>query len=79
MTDLRFDQVSVYYPGQDGPVLDRVSLALAPGELVAVIGASGCGKTTLMRVIADLQTPTSGDVRVNGISPEAARLARAYG
>lgn len=66
MTDLRFDQVSVYYPGQDGPVLDRVSLALAPGELVAVIGASGCGKTTMLNLVAGFQAPASGRVMVDG-------------
>ncbi|MDE2095218.1 MAG: ABC transporter ATP-binding protein, partial [Burkholderiales bacterium] len=40
---------------------------------------SGCGKTTLLRVIADLEQITSGDVRVNDLSARDARLARAYG
>jgi len=66
MTDVRFDQVSVHYPGQHGPVLDRVSLSLAPGELVAVIGASGCGKTTLLNLVAGFQTPSAGRVSVAG-------------
>jgi NitT/TauT family transport system ATP-binding protein len=65
----------------DGPVqaLVDVDLAIAPGEFVALIGPSGCGKTTLLRAIADLERPTSGELRVNGTTPEAARLARAYG
>src|SRR5690606_6128825 len=43
------------------------------------IGPSGCGKTTFLRVIADLEQPTAGRITVNGMSPEEARLQRAYG
>ena len=43
------------------------------------VGPSGCGKTTLMRVIADLEKPTGGEIKVNGMTPEEARLQRAYG
>ena len=43
-------------------VLDRVSLAVAPQEIVAVQGASGSGKTTLLRVLAGIQPPDSGTV-----------------
>jgi NitT/TauT family transport system ATP-binding protein len=65
----------------DGPVqaLVDVDIAIVPGEFVALIGPSGCGKTTLLRAIADLERPTSGELRVNGTTPDAARLARAYG
>ncbi len=73
--------VSVVYPSADAPVraLHEVDLDIAAGEFVALIGPSGCGKTTLLRVIADLEPITSGTVKVNGMSPHEARLARAYG
>ena len=65
----------------DGPVhaLSDINLQIESGEFVSFIGPSGCGKTTLLRVIADLEKPTGGTISVNGVSPEEARLARAYG
>ena len=73
--------LSLTFQTADTPVvaLSDVSLAVGRGEFVSFIGPSGCGKTTLMRVIADLVAPTDGHVAVNGVSPAAARLARAYG
>lgn len=74
-------EASVVYQTKDAPVhaLDRIQLDIAQGEFVSLIGPSGCGKTTLLRVIADLEPITSGTVLVNGVTPHAARLARAYG
>ncbi|MDA4844628.1 ABC transporter ATP-binding protein [Hoeflea poritis] len=65
----------------DGPVhaLSNINLQVQTGEFVSFIGPSGCGKTTLLRVIADLEKPTGGSISVNGVTPEQARLARAYG
>src|SRR6201992_3338019 len=59
--------------------LSHVDLAVAEGECVSFIGPPGCGKTTMLRVIADLQQPTSGSLLVNGMTAENARLARSYG
>jgi NitT/TauT family transport system ATP-binding protein len=65
----------------DGPVhaLKDVTLTIARGDFVSFIGPSGCGKTTFLRVAAGLEVPTGGSISVNGVSPEAAREARAYG
>jgi NitT/TauT family transport system ATP-binding protein len=73
--------VSLRFETADGPVaaLSNVDLKIARGEFVSFIGPSGCGKTTLLRAVADLETPTSGSIRVNGMSPGEARASRAYG
>ncbi|KGM48811.1 sulfonate ABC transporter ATP-binding protein [Pseudooceanicola atlanticus] len=65
----------------DGPVhaLKGVDLDIGKGEFVSFIGPSGCGKTTFLRCIAALETPTGGELTVNGMTPENARQARAYG
>ena len=72
MPVLELDNVSKVYPGQS-PVraLDRVSLAVAVGELVAVVGPSGSGKTTLLHLMGTLDKPASGTVRVTGLDVAA--------
>jgi NitT/TauT family transport system ATP-binding protein len=73
--------LSLTFETNDGPVhaLSDIDLDVRRGEFVSFIGPSGCGKTTLLRVIADLEQPTGGSITVNGVSPEEARQARAYG
>lgn len=57
---IRVSDVTKRYAGGGPPALDRVSLAVAPGEAVAVMGPSGSGKSTLLNLIAGLDKPTSG-------------------
>jgi NitT/TauT family transport system ATP-binding protein len=75
------EKLGLVFETADAPVqaLTDIDLSVSRGEFVSLIGPSGCGKTTLLRVIADLERPTAGSITVNGMTPEAARLARAYG
>ncbi len=57
-------QLAFSYGGP--PVFSGVDLTIAPREIVCLIGASGCGKLTLLRLLAGLEEPTAGEVAVNG-------------
>ena len=58
--------------------LDNVNLEIPDGQFVALVGASGCGKTTLMNMIAGLVTPTTGTVKVSGEPPRLPNLDIGY-
>ncbi len=81
MTAIFAQNLSLSFQTTDGPVhaLSDINLTVERGEFVSFIGPSGCGKTTFLRVIADLEQPTSGTICVNGMTPEEARKQRAYG
>src|SRR3954471_19174954 len=65
---LSIENVSKKFKGASGAVLalDNVSLNVAEGEFVCLVGASGCGKTTLLNIIAGLENPDSGTVQADG-------------
>jgi ABC-type Fe3+/spermidine/putrescine transport system ATPase subunit len=79
---LSIESISVSY-GAGQPVLDRVSLDVQRGEMVALLGSSGCGKTTLLRAIAGFVQPQSGRIAVDGrdithLPPEARETAMMF-
>ncbi|MGK7235746.1 ABC transporter ATP-binding protein [Streptomyces hygroscopicus] len=72
---LRLEHVEFRHPGADRPVLREVSLELRPGETVALVGATGSGKTTLAALVPRLADVTSGRVTVDGVDVRELRLA----
>ena len=64
---IRLDRVTREYPG-GVRALNEVTLEIVEHEFIAVTGPSGCGKSTLMHLIGGLDTPTSGEVHVNGLA-----------
>jgi ABC-type nitrate/sulfonate/bicarbonate transport system ATPase subunit len=59
-----------HFPTDEGerPVIDEISFSAEPGTFVSVIGPSGCGKSTMFNIVAGLERPSAGDVRVDGRS-----------
>lgn len=70
---VRLDDVSFAFPDSEHGAVNEVSLELARGQFVALIGPSGAGKTTLADLILGVHSPTGGSVTIEGISPEAMR------
>ncbi|MBQ6458764.1 MAG: ABC transporter ATP-binding protein [Exiguobacterium sp.] len=64
---LEFDHVTFFYPGAEEPALSNVSFSAKPGEVTAVIGGTGSGKSTLVNLIPRFYDVTSGIIRVNGV------------
>jgi ATP-binding cassette subfamily B protein len=68
-----FDAVTFHYPSRpDRPALDTFSLAVAPGETVALVGPSGAGKTTVFQLILRFYDPAAGTVRIDGVDARTA-------
>jgi ATP-binding cassette subfamily B multidrug efflux pump len=63
---LRFDSVTFAYPGADAPVLRGVSFEASPGQMIAIIGSTGAGKSTLVNLVPRLFDATGGSVQVGG-------------
>lgn len=64
--ELLLDRVVVIPPGAEAPVLKGVNLAVVPGQVLAIVGPSAAGKSTLLRALLGIHTPVSGSVRLDG-------------
>ncbi len=79
---IRLTGVTVTYPGRDRPAVEGLDLAIDPGELIVLLGPSGAGKTTVLRLLLRFTAPASGTVRAGGsdlaavpVEPWRAQLA----
>src|SRR5437868_172486 len=70
MPDVVLESLTKVYPTGVAAV-DGLSLHVHEGELLVLVGPSGCGKTTTLRLIAGLETPTSGSVQIGGRTMDA--------
>jgi thiol reductant ABC exporter CydD subunit len=64
---VRFERVSFSYPGREGRVLDGLDLELLPGEMLALVGESGCGKSTVAQLLLCLIEPAAGRIVAGGV------------
>ena len=63
---LEFNNLTLHYPDKPIPALDNINLTIQPGETVALVGASGSGKTSLVNLIPRFYAPTSGQILLDG-------------
>jgi NitT/TauT family transport system ATP-binding protein len=78
---ISLDRVSLCFRSDRGEVqaLAEISLRVAEGEFVALLGPTGCGKSSLLRLVSDLIPPTSGTIEVRGGAASAARRVNQFG
>ncbi|KAB2334790.1 ABC transporter ATP-binding protein [Cytobacillus depressus] len=69
---LEFEHVTFHYPGAEEPALSDISFRANSGEITAIIGGTGAGKTTLVNLIPRFYDATSGNVRINGVNVQDA-------
>ncbi len=83
MATLYLDNVTKVYDGAPERAVDTVTMHIEDGEIVALLGSSGCGKTTTLRMVAGLESVTDGQIRigervVNTVSPSKRNIAMAF-
>ncbi|HIV28812.1 MAG TPA: ABC transporter ATP-binding protein, partial [Candidatus Ornithocaccomicrobium faecavium] len=71
---IEFDHVSFAYPGAAKPVLQNLQLRIAAGETLGIVGESGIGKSTILRLLLRFWNPTGGQIRINDIPLEKIAL-----
>ncbi|MCH4123853.1 MAG: thiol reductant ABC exporter subunit CydC [Levilactobacillus sp.] len=77
LEELKLDHVSFTYPGAKREVIDDLSLDLHPGEKLALLGPSGTGKSTLLKLILGDEQPSRGQVTLNGVPVSQLQTQRA--
>lgn len=77
-SSLRFENVSFRYPGAEEAILEDISFEVRPGETVAILGSTGCGKSTLIHLIPRFYDVSGGSIRINDIDIRHIRLKTLY-
>jgi len=80
---VRYDDVTLVYPGMDRPAVDHINLEIGNGEFLVLVGPSGCGKSTTLRMLAGLEPITSGRIfigekDVTKLSPKDRDIAMVF-
>ncbi len=70
--------ISFTYPGRDKPAIKNVSLEIAEGETIAIVGENGAGKSTLVRLLTGIYRPSEGKVFIGGLDTAVASPASVY-
>ncbi|WP_428377007.1 ABC transporter ATP-binding protein [Lichenicoccus sp.] len=83
MSTLTLSELSKVYPGSGERSVDDVSMAIRDGEIIALLGSSGCGKTSTLRMVAGFESVTSGTIRlgetvINRLKPSERNVAMAF-
>ena len=83
MSILELDRITMHYPDAAEPCLRELSLSVEAGEIVTLLGASGCGKTTLLKIVAGLERQREGRVTIDGadmrsLPPEKRPIAMVF-
>ena len=80
VAEVRFSEVTCFFPGPRAPPVDHVDLTVRPGELLVLTGPTGSGKSTLVRLLAGLETAGRGTMHVGHrdvtrMAPDQARAS----
>jgi ABC-type multidrug transport system fused ATPase/permease subunit len=67
--DVKINALTFTYPGENSPALNSITVNISEGNIVAIVGSSGAGKTTLVDALLGLLRPESGSVNISGLEP----------
>ena len=68
MTAIELQNISKRFPGNSQPAVDNINLKVSEGEILVLLGESGSGKTTIMRLVAGIENPEFGEIKIGDIT-----------